>query len=155
MEQIIFVLQVMAFFVMCFILVKMLAYLKLQLIYYYHSKHIERFLEKKRMSAEKYIEENSFIWRRNFECAPYLKGGGTRAFVWSLLCKAREDIAVRNYERFERLSLHCFCCYFSPKCPIKYHLTCDFCVNTDCQKRRNGREWICEEFECNTRAVSD
>ena len=156
MDTIIFVLKVIVLLVMCFILARMLAYLKLQLTYYYHSRHIERFLEKKRMSAEKHIEENSFIWRRNFAKAPYLRGGGTRAFVWSLLCRAREDIAIRNFERIEGLSLHCFSCYFSPRCPIKYHLTCAFCLNADeCQKRQDGREWICGKFMCNTRIVND
>lgn len=155
MEVIIFVLKVMALLVMCFILARMLAYLKIQLTYYYHSRHIIRFLDKKRTTAEKYIEENSHIWRRNFESAPYLRGGGTRAFVCSLICQAREDVARRNYEGVDGLSLHCFSCYFSSKCLIRNHLTCSMCVRQGCTKRTPGRDWICGNFSCMTRIVND
>ena len=155
MGTVILIMKIIALLVMCFILARMLSYLKIQLTYYYHSRHIERFLEKKRMSAESYVKENRFIWRHNFEAAPYLRGGGTRAFVWALLCKAREEIAVRNFENTEGLSLYCFSCYFNPNCPIKYHLTCEACKDRQCEKKKKGHVKICNRFMCKVRIVND
>ena len=155
MDIIVLTLQLLAILLMCLVLIRMLAYLRIQVTYYYHSKHIERFLDKKGVSAEKYIEENCQIWRQDCAKAPYRKGGGTRAFVWALLCRAREDIAIRNFEKTDWLSQYCFCCYFYLQCSLKYHLTCSRCVNPVCDMKSEGRDRICRKFECVTRFEDD
>ena len=99
MEIMFFGLKIVVLLLMCHVLLRMLVYFRYQVTYYYHSRHIERFLEKKMKSAEEYINENRFLWLHNFTRAPHLRGGGTRAFVWALLCKAREDVAIRNFQR--------------------------------------------------------
>ena len=93
------IVKVVLLLVMCRILLRMLGYFKYQFTCYYHSRHIERFLEKKGKSAEEYLEENRYLWHHNFANAPHLRGGGTKAFVRALLCKARLDIAKRNLEK--------------------------------------------------------
>ena len=155
MDTLWFILKVIVLLFMCLVLAKMLAYFKIQVTYYYHSRHIERFLDKKKKSAEEYIEENRFIWQHNFAKAPYLRGGGTKAFVWHLLCRAREDIAIRNFNMKDGLSLYCFSCYFNVRCPIKYHLECRFCKDLGCERNLKGRDQICGRFACKTRIVND
>ena len=156
MDVLLFGLKIVALLVMCHILFRMLAYFRYQVICYYHSQHIGRFLEKKKMSAEEYLNENRFLWHHNFARAPHLRGGGTRAFVRELLCRAREDVAVRNFERNKELSLYCFSCYFCMTCPVKYHLCCRFCLVRDCDKKKKaGHDRICKYFICNNRIVND
>lgn len=96
------IVKVILLLVMCRILLKMFGYFRHQVTCYYHSRHIERFLEKKGKSAEEYLEENRYLWHHNFAKAPHLRGGGTKAFIWALLCKARLDIAKRNLEKGRR-----------------------------------------------------
>ena len=155
MDILLFGLKIVVLLLMCHVLLRMLVYFRYQVTYYYHSRHIERFLEKKMKSAEEYINENRLIWLHNFARAPHLQGGGTRAFVWALLCKAREDVAIRNFENNKELSLYCFSCYFSATCPIKYHLSCGFCQVGTCEKKRNGHNSICKDFMCYTRFEKD
>lgn len=150
MDILFFGLKIVVLLLMCHVLLRMLVYFRYQVTYYYHSRHIERFLEKKMKSAEEYINENRFLWLHNFTRAPHLRGGGTRAFVWALLCKAREDVAIRNFERNKELSLYCFSCHFNATCPIKYHLSCSFCQVEDCEKKKAGHDSICKSFRCNT-----
>ena len=95
------IVKVILLLVMCRILLRMLGYFRYQVTCYYHSRHIERFLEKKGESAEEYLEENRYLWHHNFANAPHLRGGGTKAFIWALLCKARLDIAKCNLEKDE------------------------------------------------------
>ena len=96
------IVKVILLLVMCRILLRMLGYFRYQVTCYYYSRHIERFLEKKGKSAEEYLEENRNLWHHNFAKAPHLRGGGTKAFIWALLCKARLDIAKRNLEKGRR-----------------------------------------------------
>lgn len=96
------IVKVIFLLVMCCILLRMLGYFRYQVTCYYYSRNIERFLEKKRKSAEEYLKENRYLWHHNFAKAPHLRGGGTKAFIWSLLCKARLDIAKRNLEKSKR-----------------------------------------------------
>lgn len=96
------IVKVILLLVMCRILLRMLGYFRYQVTCYYHSRHIERFLEKKGKSAEEYLEENRYLWHHSFANAPHLRGGGTKAFIWALLCKARFDIAKSNLENSKR-----------------------------------------------------
>ena len=96
------IVKVILILVMCRILLRMLGYFRYQVTCYYYSRHIERFLEKKGKSAEEYLEENRYLWHHNFAKAPHLRGGGTKAFIWALLCKARLDIAKSNLENSKR-----------------------------------------------------
>ena len=96
------IVKVILLLVMCRILLRMLGYFRYQVTCYYYSRHIERFLEKKGKSAEEYLEENRYLWHHNFANAPHLRGGGTKAFIWALLCKARLDIAKSNLENSKR-----------------------------------------------------
>lgn len=96
MEELIFWAKVLLLLVMCRILFRMLRYFRYQVACYYHSRNIEKFLEKKGKTAEEYLKENRYLWHHNFERAPYLRGGGTKIFIWALLCKARLDIAERK-----------------------------------------------------------
>lgn len=155
MDILFFVLKIVVLLLMCHVLFRMLAYFRYQMTYYYHSRHIENFLEKKKKSAEEYLNENRFLWHHNFASAPHLRGGGTRAFIRELLSKAREDIAIRNFENNKELSLYCFSCYFSAICTIKYHLGCRFCQIEDCEKKGNGHDRVCRNFICNTRIEND
>ena len=95
------IVKVILLLVMCRILLRMLGYFRYQVTCYYHSRHIEKFLEKKGKLAEEYLEENRYLWHHNFANAPHLRGGGTKAFIWALLCKARLDIAKSNLEKDE------------------------------------------------------
>ncbi len=155
MDIVILVLKIILILIMCHILSRMVMYTIIQVKGYYYSRNIKKFLDKKQKSAEAFIEEKHYLWRRNFEKAPYLKGGGMRAFVWALICQAREDIAIRNFENTEGLGLYCFSCYFNPKCAIKYYLTCRCCLNNDCELKKRGRDKICKRFRCITRIEND
>lgn len=155
MDILFFLIKIVVILLMCHVLFRMLAYFRYQVTYYYHSRHIEKFLEKEKRSAEEYLNKTRFLWHHNFARAPHLRGGGTRAFVWKLLCKAREDIAIRIYESNKELSLYCFSCYFSATCPIKYHLSCHLCQVDICGRKRDGHDRICKHFMCNNRIEND
>ena len=106
MEYIIFGAKILIVLLLCFILLRSLQYFILQVGFYYKSRHLTSFLEKKKVTAEEYLFRNARAWRRNFRNAPYLRGGGSRAFIRELLFQARADIAIRNFKDNRELSLY-------------------------------------------------
>ena len=130
-------------------------YFIIQLKYYCRSRHIERFLSKRGLTAEEYLERHRKVWHHDFKKAPFLKGFGAKAFIWMLLRRARKDIAIRIFEKTEGLAFYCFNCYFNPRCETKYYLTCEHCKDEGCDKKQAGGLRICNRFACKTRIVND
>jgi len=155
MEYIIFWTKIIILLLLCYILLRLLQYFIMQVGFYYKSRHLTKFLNKKGVTAEEYLFRNEKVWRRNFINAPYLRGGGSRAFIRELLFQARAEIAIRNFENNHDLSLYCFSCYFSPKCTKKYQLTCKDCAQKNCERKADGHVHICRNFQCEKRIVND
>lgn len=72
MEYIIFGAKIVILLLLCFILLRSLQYFILQVGFYYKSRHLAAFLDKKKVTAEEYLFRNEKLWRRNFRNAPYL-----------------------------------------------------------------------------------
>ena len=155
MEYIMFGVRFSILLLLCFILLRSLRYFILQVGFYYKSRHLTSFLETKKVTAEEYLFRNARAWRRNFRNAPYLRGGGSRAFIRELLFQARAEIAIRNFKDNRELSLYCFSCYFNPRCTKKYTLTCRDCILEDCERKSHGHVRVCQHFQCGKRIVSD
>ena len=151
MEYIIFGAKIVILLLLCFILLRSLQYFILQVGFYYKSRHLAAFLDKKKVTAEEYLFRNEKLWRRNFRNAPYLRGGGSRAFIRELLYQARAEIAIKNFKNNHELSLYCFSCYFNPKCAKKYMLTCKDCALKDCERKADGHVHVCQRFQCRNR----
>lgn len=149
------VLKIIFIVFMLFLLLRMLTYFRIQVSFYLKSRHIQRFLDSRKMSAREYVQENHDVWAHNFRLAPYLRGGGTRAFVAALLWQARHDLAVERFNGNEKQSLICFSCYMAEVCNIRYDLCCDCCSARDCGKKENGRATICGDFHCRFNIESD
>ena len=133
MEYIIFGAKIVILLLLCFILLRSLQYFILQ----------------------EYLFRNEKLWRRNFRNAPYLRGGGSRAFIRELLYQARAEIAIKNFKNNHELSLYCFSCYFNPKCAKKYMLTCKDCALKDCERKADGHVHVCQSFQCRNRIEND
>lgn len=155
MEYIMFGAKVMLLLLLCLILLRSLQYFILQVGFYYKSRHLASFLEKKKVTAGEYLSRNERVWRRNFKNAPYLRGGGSRAFIRELLYQARAEISVRNFKNNQELSLYCFSCYFNTICTKKYTLTCKDCMLRDCERKADGHVRVCQHFQCGKRIVND
>ena len=155
MEYIMFGAKITLLLMLCFILLRSLRYFILQVGFYYKSRHLASFLEKKKVTAEEYLFRNARAWRRNFRNAPYLRGGGSGAFIRELLFQARAEIAIRNFNGNHELSLYCLRCHFNPKCPKKYTLTCRDCMFEDCERKADGHVRVCQHFQCGKRIVND
>ena len=149
------ILKLTALAILCVVVVRMFIHLIIQLTYYCRSRHIERFLSNRRLTAEEYLERHRKVWHHGFRNAPHLRGAGARAFIRKLLCRARKDIAIRIFENTEGLAFYCFNCYFSPKCDTKYYLTCEYCKDGGCEKKQSGGLRICRRFACKKRIVND
>ena len=155
MSTAIMILKLTALAILCVVVVKMFIHLIIQLTYYCRSRHIERFLSNRSLTAEEYLERHRKVWHHGFKNAPHLRGAGAKAFIWKLLCRARKDIAIRIFENTEGLAFYCFSCYFNPKCETKYYLTCQNCKDERCDKKQSGRLRICKRFACKIRIVND
>lgn len=140
---------------LCAVVVRVFIYLIIQLTYFCRSRHIERFLSNRGLTAEEYLKQNRKVWHHGFKNAPHLKGVGAKAFIGKLLRRARKDIAIRIFENTEGLAFYCFNCYFNPKCDMKYYLTCVYCKDRGCDKKLSDGLRICERFACMKRIVND
>ena len=138
MEYIIFGAKIVILLLLCFILLRSLQYFILQVGFYYKSRHLAAFLDKKKVTAEEYLFRNEKLWRRNFRNAPYLRGGGSRAFIRELLYQARAEIAIKNFKNNK-----------------KYMLTCKDCALKDCERKADGHVHVCQRFQCRNRIEND
>lgn len=131
---------------MAFWLLKLLSHLWYQLVDLWHSWHLEKFLDKKFMSALELLEQY-----RSFQIflvpASRTKGFGTRALYRQVMKQARKEIAICNFDNNIFLSIYCLSCYYWPACTYKYHMNCTYCRNRKCEKRQSGKQ-VCCDLEC-------
>ena len=139
----------------CILMVQIIAYLIIQIMFYCRSRHVERFLSEREVTAEEYLKQCRRMWHHGFKNSPFLRGPGAKVFIWKVLCRARKDIAIRIFENTEGLALYCFSCYFNPKCETKYYLTCENCKDKGCSKKQSDHLRICKWFACKNRIVND
>ena len=107
------------------------------------------------MTAVEYVEKEADFYEEPTYRFPSLNGFGLRRFYWKMLQKAREEIAVSNFEKNDSLSLYCFGCYFNPVCKRKYCLTCSDCAVESCERRADGHVSVCQKFVCGKRIEND
>ena len=155
MSTTVIILKLAALVVLCAVVVRLFIHLVIQLTYYCRSRHIERFLSNRGLTAEEYLERNRIAWHRGFRNAPHLQGVGGKAFIKKLLRRARKDVAIRIFESNKDLAFYCFNCYFNPKCDDKYYLTCEYCKDEGCYEEHSNRLRICERFACKRRILND
>ena len=140
---------------LCFFLMDKVYDFLRQCVYFRWSFNIEEFLRKKAMTAVYFVENEPYFYDVPTYRYPSLKGFGLRRFYWKMLQKAREEIAVSNFEKNDSLSLYCFGCYFSHVCRRKYCLTCSDCAVESCERRTGGHVCICRKFVCGRRIETD
>lgn len=136
---------------MLFPFLKLYYYLKMQLLDYWESRHLDKVLAKKSVTAMDYLDYmhafNSFFPKSPTK----IKGFGSRALCKKLVRRARQEIAICNFENDKELSTYCSNCYYCPVCKQKYRLTCRFCKDTSC--RSCSTDLVCDYFICRDKRV--
>ncbi len=131
--------------------IKLYFYIKMQLHDYWESRHLDKVLAEKSVTAMEYLGKQYAFNRFFGRHAVKASGFGSRALCKQLVRRARQEIAICNLANDRDVRSYCRNCYYCPVCKRKYRLTCLYCKDTAC--RGNSTDSICDDFICRDKRV--